>query len=184
MIDHQASRSQQSIAAVRNAERRLAPPSPACTGLPSSLWRPRFSGSRPVFARPPVVDSTQEALNAYSGDSSQQIATFDPATEQHTGCVLGIGLCAYRMLDGADGFLAVPGDDVEISYPTAGKPPKVLSDQVHGRRFLRKQDERIRLQLRVRADPQAARDARHDRSRRPASPTATRFRSSSSQASI
>jgi lipoprotein-releasing system permease protein len=52
---------------------------------------------------------------------------FDPAKDQHTGCVLGIGLCAYRMLDGSDGFLAVPGDDVEISYPTAAKPPDVRS---------------------------------------------------------
>ena len=53
---------------------------------------------------------------------------FDPAREQHTGVVLGIGLCAYRALDGSDGFLAVPGDDVKISYPTAAKPPKVQSD--------------------------------------------------------
>ena len=30
----------------------------------------------------------------------------------------------YRALDGSDGFLALPGDDVEISYPTAAKPPK------------------------------------------------------------
>jgi lipoprotein-releasing system permease protein len=52
---------------------------------------------------------------------------FDPAKEQHCGVVLGIGLCAYRTLDGNDGFLALPGDDVEISYPTAAKPPKVLS---------------------------------------------------------
>jgi lipoprotein-releasing system permease protein len=52
---------------------------------------------------------------------------FDPAREQQTGCVLGIGLCSFRMLDGTDGFYAVPGDDVEISYPTSSKPPKVLS---------------------------------------------------------
>jgi len=38
-------------------------------------------------------------------------ATFDPAKEQHIGCVLGIGLCAYRSTDGTDGFLALPGDD-------------------------------------------------------------------------
>jgi lipoprotein-releasing system permease protein len=30
-------------------------------------------------------------------------------------------------VDGSDGFTAIPGDDIEISYPTAGKPPKVLS---------------------------------------------------------
>jgi len=52
---------------------------------------------------------------------------FDPAKDKHAGCVLGIGLCSYRALDGSDGFLALPGDDVEISYPTAAKPPKVLS---------------------------------------------------------
>jgi lipoprotein-releasing system permease protein len=57
-----------------------------------------------------------------------QSTDFDPAREQHTGCVLGIGLCAYRALDGSDGFLAVPGDDVKISYPTVGRPPKVQSD--------------------------------------------------------
>jgi len=66
---------------------------------------------------------------ADSADGNNARGTyFDPAREQHTGCVLGIGLCAYRALDGSDGFLAVPGDDVKISYPTAAKPPKVLSD--------------------------------------------------------
>jgi lipoprotein-releasing system permease protein len=52
---------------------------------------------------------------------------FDPAREQHTGAVLGIGLCAYRTLEGGDGFLALPGDDVNISFPTASKPPRVDS---------------------------------------------------------
>ncbi len=61
------------------------------------------------------------------GPAAPEGTDFNPAKDQHTGCVLGIGLCGYRMLDGSDGFLALPGDDVEISYPTAGKPPKVLS---------------------------------------------------------
>ncbi len=52
---------------------------------------------------------------------------FDPTKEQHTGAVLGIGLCAYRTLEGGDGFHTLPGGDVEISYPAASKPPKVLS---------------------------------------------------------
>jgi lipoprotein-releasing system permease protein len=63
------------------------------------------------------------------GAEEHQIANFDPAKDQHTGAVLGIGLCSYRTLDGADGFLALPGDDVEISYPTAGRPPKVLTSK-------------------------------------------------------
>jgi lipoprotein-releasing system permease protein len=61
--------------------------------------------------------------NGEAGEGSD----FDPAKDQHTGAVLGIGLCAYRTLEGADGFLTLPGDDVEISYPTTSKPPKVLS---------------------------------------------------------
>ena len=52
---------------------------------------------------------------------------FDPATEQHAGCVLGIALCSYRNLNGTEGFLALPGDDVDIIFPNAGKPPKGLS---------------------------------------------------------
>ncbi len=58
--------------------------------------------------------------------SRTRARTFDPAKEQHIGCVLGIGLCAYRNADDSDGFLVLPGDDVQICYPTAAKPPKVL----------------------------------------------------------
>ena len=81
-----------------------------------------------------------------------------------TGCVLGIGLCGYRMLDGSDGFLTLPGDDVEITYPSAGKPPKAAQCEFTVVDFYRKQDERIRLELRLRADSQVARAPRHGRS--------------------
>jgi lipoprotein-releasing system permease protein len=73
--------------------------------------------------RPPAA---AENANPF-GARAQEGTDFDPANEQHTGAVLGIGLCSYRTLEGSDGFLALPGDDVEISYPTASKPPKVLS---------------------------------------------------------
>jgi lipoprotein-releasing system permease protein len=52
---------------------------------------------------------------------------FDPAREQHAGCVLGIAICNYQNGDGSNSFLTLPGDDVEITYPSAGKPPKPLS---------------------------------------------------------
>ncbi len=61
------------------------------------------------------------------GAKADEGTDFDPTREQHAGVVLGIGLCSYRTLEGSDGFLALPGDDVEISYPTAAKPPKVHS---------------------------------------------------------
>jgi lipoprotein-releasing system permease protein len=54
-------------------------------------------------------------------------AEFDPTQKTNPGAVLGFGLCSYRALDGTDQFLALPGDDIEISYPTIGQPPRVNS---------------------------------------------------------
>ena len=53
---------------------------------------------------------------------------FDPAKEQHTGLVLGIALSCHRDKDGEDHFLIAPGDDVKLTFPTAGTPPKAISD--------------------------------------------------------
>jgi lipoprotein-releasing system permease protein len=52
---------------------------------------------------------------------------FDPAREAHTGVVLGVGLSSVKNPDGSDRFLVLPGDDVKITVPTAGKPPKAAS---------------------------------------------------------
>jgi lipoprotein-releasing system permease protein len=74
------------------------------------------------FARAGLNGSTDSAA-----DGEVDEGVFDPAKEQHTGAVLGIGLCAYRGLDGGDQFRVIPGDDVKISYPMATKPPRVDS---------------------------------------------------------
>ena len=39
----------------------------------------------------------------------------DPAKEQFTGIVPGIGLASFRDSDGVDRFLVLPGDDVKIT---------------------------------------------------------------------
>ena len=52
----------------------------------------------------------------------------DPATEQFTGVVPGIGLASFRDSKAVDRFLVLPGDDVKITFPTAGTPPKAVSD--------------------------------------------------------
>lgn len=82
-----------------------------------------------LSGNPFAAASGSGSTNGDPTDGAAQGTSFDPAKEQHTGAVLGIGLCAYRTLDGGDGFLAVPGDDVEISYPTASRPPKVLTSK-------------------------------------------------------
>ncbi len=52
---------------------------------------------------------------------------FDPAKEQHTGVVIGFALASYRMRDGSDRFLVMPGDDVKITVPSSGMPPEPVS---------------------------------------------------------
>jgi lipoprotein-releasing system permease protein len=54
--------------------------------------------------------------------------TFDPAREQFTGIVPGIGLASFRDPEGIDRFLVLPGDDVKITFPTAATPPKAVTD--------------------------------------------------------
>jgi lipoprotein-releasing system permease protein len=52
---------------------------------------------------------------------------FDKATEQHTGIVMGLALARFRGQDGDDYFLSLPGDDVRLTFPTAGTPPQAVS---------------------------------------------------------
>ncbi|MGL4513222.1 MAG: ABC transporter permease [Lacipirellulaceae bacterium] len=78
-------------------------------------------------AQPPAATPAPVADPFAAADGPSEGRTFDPMTEQHAGAVLGIALGSYRDQDGTDQFLLVPGDDVEITYPSAGKPPKPLS---------------------------------------------------------
>ncbi|MBX3414996.1 MAG: ABC transporter permease [Pirellulales bacterium] len=54
--------------------------------------------------------------------------SFDVGTKQHTGVVLGIALSSFRDHAGAERFLVVPGNDVKLSFPSAGTPPKIEGD--------------------------------------------------------
>jgi lipoprotein-releasing system permease protein len=73
----------------------------------------------------PVVDPFAAAIAA-SGEQPEG-RDFDPATEQHTGIVLGMGICGFRTPDGVDHFLGLPGDDVKLSFLLAVTPPKIVS---------------------------------------------------------
>ena len=53
---------------------------------------------------------------------------FDPLKEQHTGLVMGIALATYRDQAGVDRFLVMPGDDIKLTFPTAGTPPRAIDD--------------------------------------------------------
>jgi lipoprotein-releasing system permease protein len=69
-------------------------------------------------------DAHRPAGDAADGEGRR----FDPAAEQHTGVVLGIALASFRTPEGEDRFLVLPGDDVKLTFPTAGTPPKAISD--------------------------------------------------------
>jgi lipoprotein-releasing system permease protein len=67
------------------------------------------------------------------GQTAAEENVFDEMKEQHTGIVLGIAISSVRQRNPEgkvqDYFLARPGDDVQITFPTAGQPPKPVSDK-------------------------------------------------------
>jgi lipoprotein-releasing system permease protein len=73
----------------------------------------------------PSLDPFASASRAEPGQATQ----FDPAKDQHTGIVLGIGLASVRTTEGKDRFLVLPGDDVKVIFPTVGSPPKATTDE-------------------------------------------------------
>ena len=82
---------------------------------------------------PPPAAATDEPATGLPADPFRAArpdegTTMDPAREQFTGIVPGIGLASFRDSDGIDRFLVLPGDDVKITFPTAGTPPKAVSD--------------------------------------------------------
>jgi lipoprotein-releasing system permease protein len=96
----------------------------------SRIAVPEGSLNEDPFQRRGASNNTaaKDAAGQVGGTAAAVGTDFDPEKEQHTGCVLGIGLCGFHAADGSDNFLALPGDDVQITYPTAAKPPKVQSD--------------------------------------------------------
>ncbi|MCO6043757.1 FtsX-like permease family protein [Aeoliella sp. ICT_H6.2] len=101
-------------------------------------WKHRRANAefeKRIAVQPPIQTAAQE--NAAATDDSPFATapapvqeTFDPATEQHAGTVLGIGLCSHRTADGTDVFQLLPGDDVEIHFPSCGRPPEFRSSKL------------------------------------------------------
>jgi lipoprotein-releasing system permease protein len=75
----------------------------------------------------PAQEVVQAPLGPSPFQSHDTQTVFDPARDTHTGIVLGIGIS--RVADGnGKKFLLLPGDDVQVTVPTAGSPPKPSSD--------------------------------------------------------
>ncbi|MBI1902065.1 MAG: ABC transporter permease [Planctomycetia bacterium] len=75
-------------------------------------------------------DDPFKKKNPFDIDPSLGVGhTFDPMLEQHEGCVVGMGLLSFRDKNGEQQFLALPGDDVQLTFPTAGNPPTAATAQ-------------------------------------------------------
>ena len=114
--------------------------------------------------------------------ANRKARDFDPATEQHAGIVLGIGVCGLSHGRRQRPLPRPARRRRAVTFPTAASRPKVISEFYTIVDFYESKMSEYDCQLRLRADPQAAESRGHDRSRRRASARSTRFRSSSSRA--
>lgn len=121
---------------------RLASEERAGAEIDSSLSLGGELAGLPPIAPPPenstvVNPKSNEAFDPSAAPSlvaqSPRLRTFDPETETRTGIVLGIGLTSIRYRDPEgelrDHYFIRPGDDVSVSLPGLGTPPRAVSEQ-------------------------------------------------------
>lgn len=88
-------------------------------------YRRRQEAAQPQAA-PPAEKAPDDPFAI--GNAAEPVKTFDMATEQHTGLILGIALASFRDHAGDERFLVMPGDDVKLTFPTCGTPPRAIDD--------------------------------------------------------
>jgi len=99
---------------------------PGATAVPTGTGSPYGAAAvAPGTASVPAAASPADPFAAQAKTAGQ---TFDPAKQQHTGVVLGIALASYQDRAGQEQFLTMPGDDVRLTLPAAGTPPRAIDD--------------------------------------------------------
>lgn len=102
--------------ALENVAQPAAPP-PSSASNASSL----LGGHLPSF----------DSISASTSDGKARV--FDPGQSQHDGIVLGIGVGTSRYRNSAgevtDFYYVHPGDDVTVTFPTAGSPPRAVNEK-------------------------------------------------------
>ncbi len=86
----------------------------------------KFSNDGPAIV--PPSDPSIQPHDPFGGRPEAKAMQFDPSKEQNAGAILGMALATIRDRDGSDRFLLLPGDDVKITFPNAGIPPKAVSN--------------------------------------------------------
>ena len=114
----------------------------------SKAFQQRVSASRKNAEAPAGADAFGRPVRQ---PSEPRRTVFDPAKQQHTGAVLGIAMASFRTPDGEDRFLRHARRRREAHLPHGRPAAEDRQRQLHDRRFLRKQDERVRRHVRLRA---------------------------------
>ncbi|MBM4001026.1 MAG: ABC transporter permease [Planctomycetes bacterium] len=83
---------------------------------------------RPSEASGAAASAPSVPVDPTASQFSKEERRFDPAKEQHHGLILGIAVASRRHRD-ADGTVRDfhylrPGDDVQVTFPSAANPPK------------------------------------------------------------
>jgi len=102
-----------------------APAAPGASAVPAGTGSPYGAAAvapGTASAAAPTAAAPKDPFAAQAG------TTFDPAKQQHTGVVLGIALGSYQDRAGQEQFLTMPGDDVRLTLPAAGTPPRAIDD--------------------------------------------------------
>ncbi|MGN6548178.1 MAG: ABC transporter permease, partial [Aureliella sp.] len=73
------------------------------------------------------------SFGAVTSPQEAAAGVFDPAVSQHDGIVLGVGVGTSRYRNSAgevtDFYYVHPGDDVTVTFPTAGSPPRAVNEK-------------------------------------------------------
>jgi lipoprotein-releasing system permease protein len=101
---------------------------PASPDVAADPAAPAADPAAPQPATDPAAPAGAARRDPFRAARPDEGLSMDPAKEQFTGIVPGIGLASFRDSEGVDRFLVLPGDDVKITFPTAGTPPKAVSD--------------------------------------------------------
>jgi lipoprotein-releasing system permease protein len=98
----------------------------------NALSRPSDEAQADDAAQGPSMSYGFSPTAIQSGDE-KTAQTFDPATDQFPGIVLGIATCSSRARDGdgniRDHYYCRPGDDVRMMFPNASENAKVVNQK-------------------------------------------------------
>jgi lipoprotein-releasing system permease protein len=107
-----------------NAEQELRDQRAAAIQEPGTETAPQTENDVASGAESPssATSAPKSPFDVYQ----EPVQKFNPATDTNPGVILGIALASARDHEGNDRFWLLPGDDVVLTVPTEGRPPKAF----------------------------------------------------------